>query len=109
MPGDPKAHARAQFGAAASKYATSELHARGDSLSALVEMAGSLPGWTALDVATGAGHTAFALSPCVAQVLAVDLTEAMVAETVGSASAQRLNDIHAAVADAECLPCRLGT
>src|SRR5215831_6610108 len=66
-----------QFGANAAKYATSRPHAQGASLSRLVEMVAPKAYWRAIDVATGAGHTAFAFAPHVAHVIASDLTVQM--------------------------------
>ena len=57
-----------------------------------------------LDVAAGAGHTAFALAPHVSRAVAVDLTEAMVRKTVELAAARRLRNVRGARADAERLP-----
>jgi hypothetical protein len=57
---DPKDLVRAQFGRSAAAYASSDVHARGDSLGLLVDLVRPEPHWTALDVATGAGHTALA-------------------------------------------------
>ena len=52
-----------QFGAHAAAYATSSVHAKGASLGRLVELVRPQPSWQALDVATGAGHTAAAFAP----------------------------------------------
>ena len=66
-----------QFGAHAAAYATSTVHAKGASLGRLVELVKPQPHWQALDIATGAGHTAAAFAPHVARVVASDLTEEM--------------------------------
>ena len=68
------------FGRRASYYSTSKAHTDQAVLTRLVELAQPQPGWTALDVGTGTGHTAFALAPHVAHVVAQDLTEAMLNE-----------------------------
>ncbi len=99
-----KTRVQSQFGAAADDYATSDIHARGESLAALLEVARPEPDWTVLDVAAGAGHTAFALAPHVSRAVAVDLTEAMVRKTVELAAARRLRNVRGARADAERLP-----
>lgn len=93
-----------QFGRAAAAYATSDVHARGDSLALLVELVGPAPTWHALDVATGAGHTALAMAPHVAHVVATDLTPAMLAETARLAAARGLANVAIRDADAEALP-----
>jgi SAM-dependent methyltransferase len=68
---------RAQFSKAAAGYVTSAHHARGDDLTLLVAQAGDVAGAKALDVATGGGHTALALARAGAEVIAADLTPAM--------------------------------
>ena len=101
---DLKTRVQSQFGAAADDYATSDIHARGESLGALLEVARPRPDWTVLDVAAGAGHTAFALAPHVSRAVAVDLTEAMVRKTLELAAARALRNVRGARADAERLP-----
>ncbi len=101
---DLKARVQSQFGAAAADYATSDIHARGESLAAMLQEAQPQPDWTVLDVAAGAGHTAFALAPHVSRAVAVDLTEAMVRKTLELATARGLPNVRAAQADAERLP-----
>lgn len=93
-----------QFGRAAHAYATSDVHARGDSLALLVEMAAPAATWHALDVGTGAGHTAIAMAPRVAHVVATDLTPAMLAETARLAAERALSNVEIRDADAEALP-----
>lgn len=93
-----------QFGAVADAYATSEIHARGESLAVLVEYVEPRSGWSVLDVATGAGHTALAIAPYVLRVVATDVTPQMVAKTAELAAARGLNNLEMACADAEQLP-----
>ena len=109
MRDDLKTRVQSQFGAAADEYATSDIHARGESLGALLEVTRPGPDWTVLDVAAGAGHTAFLLAPHVARAVAVDLTEAMVRKTVELAAARALGNVRAARADAERLPFAAGS
>ena len=45
---------QSQFGANAAAYATSDVHAAGESLKMLVGMSDPQPHWAGLDVATGA-------------------------------------------------------
>ena len=56
-----------KFGAAAADYATSTLHAEGESLARLIALIEPRSNWRVLDVATGAGHTALAFAPHVAR------------------------------------------
>lgn len=93
-----------QFGAHAAAYATSSVHAKGASLGRLVELVQPQPDWQALDVATGAGHTAAAFAPYVARVIASDLTEEMLQEAAKLAAAKGFANMETARADAEALP-----
>lgn len=101
---DAKTRVREQFGRSAAAYATSDVHAYGDSLALLVEMVHPEPSWTALDVATGAGHTALAMAPHVARVVATDLTPEMLAQTAQLARERGLANLETRPADAEALP-----
>ncbi len=78
---------RSQFGANAANYATSSVHAKGASLQRLLDVLEPRPAWRALDIATAAGHTAFALAPHVDEVVATDVTPEML--DVGKAGAEQ--------------------
>jgi ubiquinone/menaquinone biosynthesis C-methylase UbiE len=104
MSDEQKAKVQAQFGAASEGYATSAVHAQGESLALLVELVQPQPAWVALDVATGAGHTAFAFAPHVARVIATDLTPEMLHKTAELAAKRGLTNIETRPADAETLP-----
>lgn len=93
-----------QFGANAAAYATSPAHATGASLGRLVQLVSPGPAWRALDVATGAGHTAIAFAPHVAEVVASDVTEEMLAEAAKLAAARGITNVTTAEADAQALP-----
>jgi ubiquinone/menaquinone biosynthesis C-methylase UbiE len=92
-----------QFGQNAEKYVTSESHAKGSDLTLLVEWLHPRPDWVALDIATGGGHTAKALAPHVAHVVATDLTPRMLAKAAGHIKVEHPN-VWYVVADAEALP-----
>jgi ubiquinone/menaquinone biosynthesis C-methylase UbiE len=93
-----------KFGAAAADYATSAAHATGPSLARLIALVDPRPDWRALDVATGAGHTAHALSPRVAHVIASDVTDEMLAQAAQLAADKGLANVETARADAGALP-----
>ena len=93
-----------QFGAHAAAYATSTVHAKGASLGRLVELVEPQPAWQALDVATGAGHTAAAFAPHVARVIASDLTAEMLEQAAKLATAKGFANMETGRADAEALP-----
>lgn len=69
--------ARAVFAARADLYVTSSAHTDPLVMRRLVDIAQPQAGWRVLDVATGAGHTAFAFAPFVESVVAIDLTPEM--------------------------------
>ena len=94
----------AQFGAAAEAYTTSLTHSDPAALERVVELARPKLADVALDIATGAGHTALALAPHVAQVTAYDLTEPMLAETARNAAARGLSNVTTRQGPAESLP-----
>ena len=63
----------------------------------------------ALDLATGAGHTALALAPHVASVLAADLTPAMLRQVRRLSAEKMVVNVHPVLADAHALPVPEGT
>lgn len=93
-----------QFGKSARHYADCEVHAKGESLARLVEAVSPRPDWSACDVATGAGHTAFAIAPHVATVVATDITEEMLSETRRLAADYGLSNVTTERATAQRLP-----
>jgi ubiquinone/menaquinone biosynthesis C-methylase UbiE len=99
-----KSLAQERFGAFATTYATSRSHAKGGSLARLVELLAPQPTWTALDIATGAGHMALALAPHVANVIASDITPQMLAVARKLAGERKIHNISFADAKAEALP-----
>lgn len=104
MSAEQKAKVQAQFGPSSDAYATSDVHAKGESLALLLELVQPRPDWVVLDVATGAGHTAFVFAPHVARVVATDLTAEMLAKTAELAAQRGLSNIETRPADAEALP-----
>ena len=94
----------AQFGAAAAAYTTSAVHSDPAALERVVSLAQPRPADRALDVATGAGHTALAVAPHVAEVVAYDMTAPMLAETAQNAAARGLANVRTEQGIAESLP-----
>jgi len=101
-----KSVAQQQFGATAAHYLTSKPHAQGESLVRLVDLVHPDPAWQMLDVATGAGHTAYAFAPHVAQVWASDITEEMLALVRREIVRRQLANVGTIRAKAEMLPLR---
>ncbi|MFN8458997.1 MAG: methyltransferase domain-containing protein [Anaerolineae bacterium] len=104
MSDELKAKVQSQFGPASESYASSAVHAKGESLAVLLELTQPRPDWLALDVATGAGHTALTLAPHVAWVIATDLTPEMLVKTAELAAKRGLTNVETKPADAEALP-----
>ncbi|HEU5100682.1 MAG TPA: methyltransferase domain-containing protein [Roseiflexaceae bacterium] len=69
-----------QFAPVAANYATSAVHVAGPDLTAMLAAADARADQRVLDAGCGAGHTALAFAPLVAEVVALDLTEAMLAQ-----------------------------
>ena len=72
--------AKRVFGERAALYTTGATHTDARVLQRVVELSGAQAHWSALDIATGTGHTALALAPHVASVIGIDLTPQMLAE-----------------------------
>lgn len=101
---DPHAAVRSKFGPAAADYASSEVHAKGESLARIVELVAPQKTWIALDVATGAGHTAAVFAPHVASIIASDITDEMLKEAAKLAASRGLANMSTAPASASALP-----
>jgi ubiquinone/menaquinone biosynthesis C-methylase UbiE len=95
---------REQFGATAQSYVDSAKHRSGRDLDRLVEVAECSPGDQALDIATGGGHTALALAPHVAHVVASDLTPKMLQAAETFIRGSGVENVSFEVAAAEALP-----
>ena len=103
---DSKKLSRERYSRFAGRYVASPGHARGSDLERLLELAAPQPGWLALDVATGGGHTALKFGPHVRQVVASDLTEKMLQAARAFLRGQAGGQFRYSLADAEALPFR---
>ena len=92
------------FGPNAQKYAQSAVFAKGESLERLIAVTAPRPEWSALDVATGGGHTALALARHVRQVIATDITPQMLDAAQTMIAAQGVTNVSFREADAQNLP-----
>ena len=99
-----KATVRREFGANAATYVTSATHAKGASLERLLALVKPEPDWRVLDIATGAGHTAFVFAPHVRQVWATDITPEMLEQVRRQAQQRHIENLVIELADAERLP-----
>lgn len=101
---DIKSAVQEQFAKAATNYRTSSVHARGEDLQWMVEVARLTGTERILDVACGAGHTAATFAPHVREVVALDFTEAMLEQVKLLAADRQLTNIVTQHGDAEELP-----
>lgn len=94
-----------QFEQSGGGYRESAIHAKGRDLEWIVEeiKRGPAP-LLALDIATGTGHTAFALSRCVPRVIGCDLTPEMLRIASEEAKRRGIDNVTWAEGDAESLP-----
>ena len=91
---------RQQFGANAERYTVSSYHQASPDLASMVEAAVLDGSERLLDVGTGTGHTALAFAPHVREVVALDLTTAMLAQGRSLAEAQGIANISFELGDA---------
>lgn len=91
-----------RFGAVASAYLASAVHARGADLERLTGLA--RPGLVALDLGCGAGHAGFALAAGGAEVTAYDPAPEMLAVVAAEAQRRGLAGLHTRQGGAERLP-----
>src|SRR5262245_6804253 len=92
------------FGERAESYTTSAAHADEQVLAQIVLLAQAQPDWTALDIATGTGHTALAVAPYVASVIGFDLTPEMLAEADKLRAARGVSNVSFREGDVHSLP-----
>jgi SAM-dependent methyltransferase len=69
-----------------------------------VELAAPERNWAALDIATGSGHTAFALSPHLRSVIGIDITPEMLREAEGLKSQRSIGNVTFQTGDVHSLP-----
>jgi SAM-dependent methyltransferase len=99
-----EALAEKQFGAQASAYLASAVHAGGEDLAALAALAKGRSGARVLDMGTGGGHVAYAIAPHVAEVVAYDLSAEMLSVVARTAAERGLANISTKQGAAEALP-----
>lgn len=93
-----------QFGPQAAAYVASVVHAKGADLDALaVRMAGHGPA-RVLDLGSGGGHVSFTVAPHVAEVVAYDLSPAMLGAVAAEAERRGLANVTTRQGMAEALP-----
>ncbi len=92
------------FGPRAAAYLSSTVHAQGEDLAALRALVAATPQARVLDLGCGAGHVSFAVAPVAAEVIACDLTPAMLQIVQAAAAERGLANVGTQQASAEELP-----
>ena len=93
-----------QFGRQAHLYTQSIVHSSGESLQLVQEWAARGRYRQAADIGTGTGFTAFAVAPYADQMVAADITPAMLRETLSLADQRGVANLGYVLAAAEDLP-----
>jgi ubiquinone/menaquinone biosynthesis C-methylase UbiE len=100
----PEEKARLVFGERAAFYTKSPSHTDPQVLARVVELARPQKDWAALDIATGSGHTAFALASHVASVVGIDITMEMLREAESLKSERSVANVVFTAGDVHRLP-----
>ncbi len=93
-----------QFGARANAYAESSVHAKGDDLSALTQMAQDYPHGRVLDLGCGGGHVSFHAATHVREVVAYDLSSDMLGVVAELARRRQIENLRTQKGCVEKLP-----
>ncbi len=106
---DVKRSVQQQFDRVAANYRTSTVHARGEEFARMLALAGLQGNERVLDAGCGAGHTAVAFAPHVAQVVALDFTDAMLVQVRQLATERGIENVETRLGDVEALPLADGS
>ncbi len=101
---DIKRRVQEQFGAHATNFVTSRVHAQGYSLNRLIELVRPQPDWIIVDMATGGGHNALSFSRHTTRVIACDLTHPMLVAARNFIVEQGADQVEFCRTDAEEMP-----
>jgi SAM-dependent methyltransferase len=93
-----------QFGPRASAYVASAVHAQGEDLDELKAFAAAHRFGRVLDLGCGGGHVGFTMAPHAGEVIAYDLSEAMLAAVAGEAASRGISNLSTRQGKAESLP-----
>ncbi len=97
-----------QFSPQAAAYVTSAVHAEGDDLRELADLVGGRRDARVLDLGCGGGHVSFRLAPLVCEVVAYDLSPAMLTVVRAEAARRGLSNIATREGPVENLPFDAG-
>ncbi len=93
-----------QFGRAAARYKTSQVHATGEDLVRIAKLAQQHNAPSALDAGCGAGHASVAIAPYSRRVVALDLTPHMLEQVNQLAAERGFSHIETRQGDVEQIP-----
>jgi SAM-dependent methyltransferase len=93
-----------QYGPRAADYVTSEVHATGADLDQIAAALRGAAGARVLDLGCGGGHVSYRAAPHVAEVVACDVTAAMLEAVAATAAERGLANITVRQGAAESLP-----
>lgn len=93
-----------QFGRQADAYYESRYHSSGKDLETLVELAQPSETDFALDLATGAGHTAFAVAKHGGRIVATDITSRILERAREAAVERTITNVEFFLCDAQAIP-----
>ena len=99
-----KSSVEQQFSQVAANYSTSAVHASGAELLHMLQIADLNGDERVLDAGCGAGHTALAFAPHVAEVVAMDLSDAMLEQVALLAAERGIANITLKRGDVENIP-----
>src|SRR5258708_4125865 len=101
---DIKSAVQNQFSKVAANYRTSSVHASGEDLQWMVQVAALTGNERVLDAACGAGHTAMTFAPHVREVVALDFTPAMLEQVEKLVAERQVSNVTIRSGDVEKLP-----
>jgi ubiquinone/menaquinone biosynthesis C-methylase UbiE len=99
-----KQSVESRFSQVAADYATSAVHRYGLEFEAILDLAAPTGTEQVLDAGCGPGHTALTLAPHVHEVIALDLSQAMLAQGRRLARSQGITNVSFRTGDVEELP-----
>jgi ubiquinone/menaquinone biosynthesis C-methylase UbiE len=95
---------KSQFKRVAHKYFDSSVHSNTEDLEFIIEIIKPQAEWKCLDIATGAGHLAVALSPHVESIIASDITQEMLDQTQKLVSGKGITNVFTKIVDVHEIP-----
>lgn len=93
-----------EYGVRASDYVTSAVHSAGADLDQIEEIVRGARAARVLDLGCGGGHVGYRVAPHVAEVVACDITQAMLDAVAATAAERGLSNLTVRQAAAEALP-----